>query len=143
MKGVSKLKIISNLKNSFEKSKTVSKVKDIKNSGEKKKEQIKAKKEELLTSSENIKKTIKESTPRSIFEVVSEMLLESFKFTLNDVSIVPGRHLIEPIKYCGLITMLSLGCYALDIPFFLDWRGALLGTLILISVVFIALKRKE
>lgn len=107
--------------------KIVNKVKEVK---EKKVEQIKTAQDE-----------VKNVTLVSLFEGVVDTILSSLKFSLNDIIIIPGRPLREPLMFSGLVLLLSLGCAAFDVPFLVDWKGALLGTGILLLIVIINERR--
>lgn len=77
-------------------------------------------------------------------EVLSDFLEEiylSLKYSLRDITLFPGDNLIDALKITAGITAVSGLCALLGLPKFVDWRGALLGTIILALLIFIGRRR--
>lgn len=77
-------------------------------------------------------------------EVVSEFLDEiylSLKYSLRDITLFPGDNLIYSFKIAAGITVISALCALLDLPRFVEWKGALLGTVILGVLILIGRRR--
>ena len=130
-----KEKVISSVKTNIKQTKVSKTVSD-------KTESIKHKKDNIKASVADTKTAIKSLTLTDIFNNVIDCILASFKYSLNDVTLIPGKHLIEPMKICAGITVLSLICNLLEMPVLLDWRGAAVGTLILLALSYSSLIKK-
>lgn len=76
---------------------------------------------------------------KNILELL-ELFFECFKYALLDITLFPSTNLI-PVFYIALsISSISLFAWVLDLPTFLDWRGAFLGTGILGIMTVFSLK---
>lgn len=102
------------------------------------KEKVDDKKKDLQETVNKAKKL----TVMDIFEEFIDIILNTLKFSINDIMIVPGKQLKEPCTYCAIIAFVSLGCKVFGIPFLTDWKGATLGTVI-IGIVLLIGTREE
>lgn len=80
---------------------------------------------------------------KKLFIEIVDTFLNTFKYATNDMIILPGSNLVNAFKYSGLIAFLSFGCWALDLPFFIDWKGALGATIILGLVSYLGRKEND
>lgn len=63
-------------------------------------------------------------------------LYDTLKYSIKDVMLLPGVNILQALVYSTIATLVSILCYWFEIPFFLDYRGCLLSTLIISVLVF-------
>lgn len=108
------------------------------------KEKITKSKEKITRSKETFNSTkddLKNLTIIGIIGDVIDNILLAFKYSLNDVTLMPGKHLKEPLQVCAGITLLSLLCSVFDIPFIIDWKGCTIGLFILGVLTYVGMKQ--
>lgn len=72
----------------------------------------------------------------SLLEFLDEIYI-SLKYSLRDITVLPGDNLLEALYMALGITLISVLCQLLGIPALLSWQGGLFGSSILgILVLF-------
>lgn len=100
-------------------------------------------KQKIIDTKKDFKDSVekaKKITILDIFEEFIDIILNTLKYSVTDIVLIPGKQLKEPFTYCALVTFLSLGCNVFGIPFLIDWKGAFLGTVILGIILLIGMR---
>lgn len=70
-------------------------------------------------------------------------LYESLRYSLKDIAIFPGSNLLGVLKYAVIVSIISTVTHFFELSItFLDWRGAWLGTTVLL-VIYLLTFREE
>lgn len=97
---------------------------------------VKNAKDKFKTTKDNIKSDINKLTLAGVIDDVINNIMLAFKYSLNDITLIPGRQLKEPLQICAGITFISLVCDVLKLPCLLDWKGSLIGLTVLAILVY-------
>lgn len=63
-----------------------------------------------------------------------DTIFVTFKVTTRDLYVIPCANIKEFITLALMISTMSLTSSVLELPFFLDYRGCIIGTLVLAIV---------
>ena len=69
--------------------------------------------------------------------IVLRALFESVKYSVEAFSLPTGKHLLPSLLFGVIILIVSIICALFKLPCVIEWPGALLGCLVLVTILII------